>query len=273
MYGKDLIESATLSGKITRLMGKEPPVGFFYEMFLDEEGKKISKSKGKGLTVDTWMNYAPIESLLYYIYQNPRKAKRLHWNLVPRCVDEYLAALRGWPDLGEGKRLDSVLWHIFECGSSVPVYSSAVNFTMVNNLLSAIGTVSTDLVMEYLVTYDPTSSENSEIVEILINKAMTYYRDFIVPLKKYKIPDDRERRNLLALRKALESVQSWDDEHLLQSLPFDVAKTSKEDPPELFRLFYQVILGQERGPRFGSFARLLGKEKLLELFDVRLSIP
>ncbi|MEC8645925.1 MAG: lysine--tRNA ligase, partial [Candidatus Latescibacterota bacterium] len=104
MYGKDLIESAKLSGRIVRLMGKQPPVGLTYELFLDEEGKKISKSVGKGLTVDTWVEYAPIESLLYYIYQNPQRARRLYWDVVPKCVDDYLDALRRFPDVAEEKR-------------------------------------------------------------------------------------------------------------------------------------------------------------------------
>ncbi len=140
MYGKDLIESANLSGKITRIMGKQPPTGYFYELFLDEEGKKISKSVGKGLTIDTWVHYAPLESLLYYLFQNPRQAKRLYWGVVPKSVDEYLADLQVYPNLLEQKQPDAAAWQIFNKGANVPQYELSINFSLINNLISAVGT-------------------------------------------------------------------------------------------------------------------------------------
>jgi lysyl-tRNA synthetase class 1 len=127
MYGKDLIDSARLSGKITRVMGKQPPNGLFYELFLDEEGRKISKSVGKGLTIDAWTSYAPLGSLLYYLFQNPKQAKRLYWGIVPKSVDDYLTGLKQYLALEKEKQPDSSIWHIFGKGEQIPAYASSIS--------------------------------------------------------------------------------------------------------------------------------------------------
>jgi lysyl-tRNA synthetase class 1 len=252
-------------------MGKQPPQGFFYEMFLDETGKKISKKVGRGLTVDTWMDYAPVESLLYYIFQNPRKAKRLYWELVPRVVDDYLESLRNWPKVPSGKRPDSVLWHIFERGTKVPDYEADVDYSMVHNLLSAVGAAaSEEIILEYLEAYDHKVAEYKDFVRTLVDKSLKYYRDFILPGKRYKTPNAEEKQILREMRNAAAAVEDWEDERTLQGVPFYIAEKFDIAAPEVFRLFYEVMLGQERGPRFGSFARLAGKERLLNLFDEKL---
>jgi lysyl-tRNA synthetase class 1 len=240
MYGKDLIESAKLSGKIERLMGKQPPNGFFYELFLDEEGRKISKSVGKGLTIDTWVNYAPLESLLYYLFQNPSQAKRLFWGIVPKSVDDYLAGLRDYPNLKPEKQPDLAIWHIFD-----------------------------GLILEYLKRYDPPAERYTDILSELVKRGINYYRDFILPTKQYRVPTEAEGRILQALHDRLaQSDAAHEDE--LQSIPFDVARDFDLPPAELFKLFYEVALGQERGPRFGTFTRLIGKEKLLALLETAI---
>ena len=266
MYGKDLIDSARLSSRITRLMGKQPPNGFFYELFLDEEGRKISKSVGKGLTVDAWVSYAPLESLLQYLFQNPRRAKRLYWDIVPKSVDDYLAELRRYPTLDESKQPDQAVWHIFDRGRQVPDYDSGINFSLVNNLVSALGTDQADLTYEYLKRYDPSSANYEETMRDLIQKSINYYRDFILPGKQYRLPTDAERGLLQTLRNRLANFES-DHESDLQTIPFDIARENDIPPAAMFQAFYQVVLGQERGPRFGTFARLVGKEKLLSLLD------
>jgi len=270
MYGKDLIESARLSGKIIRIMGKPPPAALVYEMFLDEDGRKISKSVGKGLTVDTWMDYAPIESLLYYIFQNPRKARRLFWDMVPRVVDDYIDTLRGWPDVKEEEKPDSVLWHIFNRGAAVPEYGSSINYSIVHNLLSALGMESGDLVREYLEAYDPEAKAYPEIIDDIVEKSLLFYRDFVLPKKQYRKPTPREKEILRAILARADAMEDWSDEQALQSVPFDVAREFGEKPPDVFRVFYQVILGQERGPRFGGFAKLAGRESCRTLFEKRL---
>jgi lysyl-tRNA synthetase class 1 len=264
MYGKDLIESAKLSGKITRLMGKQPPAGFFYEMFLDEEGRKISKSVGKGLTIDTWVNYAPLESLLYYLFQNPKQAKRLFWGIVPKSVDDYLTGLRGFPELPEKKRPDSALWHMFEKGTTVPEYNTSINFSLINNLISAVGKDDLDLMLEYLKRYDASAEAHADVIADLVKKAMNYYRDFILPNKEFRTPTEEERHMLHSIHDKL-AAYDGDDEQEMQAIPFEVAKEHEVGPRDLFTMFYEVVLGQERGPRFGTFAKLVGKEQVLML--------
>lgn len=264
MYGKDLIESAKLSGKIERLMGGQPPTGLFYELFLDEEGKKISKSVGKGLTIDSWISYAPLESLLYYIFQNPKQAKRLFWGIVPKSVDDYLAGLNQYRALPEESRPDATVWHLFEKGADVPGYKTAINFSVINNLISAVGADDIDLILQYLKRYDPAVESYTAIIEDLVKKAMNYYRDFILPQKQYRKPDEKDRTILRQLHDAL-AIYTGEDENELQSLPFDVARALGEEPKRLFTTFYEVVFGQERGPRFGTFVLLVGKEKALSL--------
>ena len=271
MYGKDLIESAKLSGKIVRLMGKQPPTGLFYELFLDEEGRKISKSVGKGLTIDSWMSYAPLESLLYYIFQSPKQAKRLFWGIVPKSVDDYLAGLNTFEKLDTEEQPDSAIWHLFNKGVNVPCYRASINFSLINNLISAVGADDIDLILEYLKRYDPSMEKFSTTIEDLVEKAMNYYRDFVLPNKKYHTPNEEEREMLIRLRDELGKYEG-DDEDELQSIPFNVARMFDTSPKNLFKVFYEVVFGQERGPRFGTFVQLVGKDKALSLLDSVTSI-
>jgi lysyl-tRNA synthetase class 1 len=269
MYGKDLIESARLSGKITRLMGKQPPNGFAYELFLDEQGRKISKSVGEGLTVDAWITYAPLESLLYYLFQNPKRAKRLFWDIVPRSVDDYLAELRRYPTIASAEKPDLAVWHIFKQGTGVPAYHAAINFSLINNLISALGADDINLVREYLKRYDPLTEKHQSTIFSLVERSKNYYRDFILPNKYYRTPTTQERDMLKDLRDRLATYEGDEDKEL-QSLPFDVARASNVPPNEFFKMFYEVLLGQERGPRFSTFVRLVGQDKVIELFDSML---
>ena len=266
MYGKDLIESAKLSGKILRLMGKPPPAGLFYELFLDENGRKISKSVGEGLTIDSWITYAPLESLLYYIFQNPKQAKRLYWGIVPKSVDEYLTGLNDYGKIDPEKCSDSAVWHIFNKGSSVPRYGSSINFSLINNLISAVGADDFDLIFQYLKRYDPSMEDCAPIIKDLVKKAINYYRDFILPKKQYRKPTGVEKEMLKTIRDRLQHYHD-DDENELQSMPFDTARAFGEEPKTFFRLFYETVFGQERGPRFGTFVRLVGKEKAVSMLD------
>jgi lysyl-tRNA synthetase, class I len=269
MYGSDLLESAKLSGKIERLLGEQPPDGFFYELFLDEDGRKISKSVGKGLTVESWVHYAPVESLLFYLFQNPGQAKRLFWGVVPKSVDDYLSALRLYPTLSSSKQLDSAIWHIFDKGMKVPEYNTSINFSLINNLISALGTEDESLVLEYLKRYDPPVERHLGMLEDLIRKAIHYFRDYVLPAKRYREPSEEDRKLLQRIHEHLfDAVDLSETE--LQAIPFDIAREAGISPQDFFRVFYEVILGQAHGPRFGTFARLLGKSKVLTLLDFRL---
>jgi lysyl-tRNA synthetase class 1 len=270
MFGKDLIDSARLSGRLVRIMGRQPPAGLTYELFLDDEGRKISKSVGKGLKVDTWVQYAPIESLLYYLYQNPKRAKRLFWDVVPRCVDDYLDELRRYGGIVEDERPDTALWHIYNRGEAVPEYGATVNFSVVNNLIAALGTDSSALLLDYLQRYDQSTADHADVVSDLVDKALNYYRDQILPTKEFRSPSDDERALLNQIKDRLAECGNGNEEEL-QSIPFSVARDAGIEPKELFQTIYQVLLGQERGPRFGSFVNMLGKARMLQMLEEKVA--
>lgn len=269
MYGSDLLESARLSGKIERLMSEQPPDGFTYELFLDQDGRKISKSVGKGLTVETWVNYAPLESLLYYLFQSPGQAKRLFWGIVPKSVDDYLSALRQYPSLDSTRQLDSAIWHIFDKGTKVPEYNTSIDFSLINNLISALGADDVELVLDYLKRYDPPAEKYLAMLEDLVHKGVNYYRDYVLPTRRFREPTADDCGLLQRIHDRLAQAEGLNETEL-QAIPFDVASEAGIPPQELFKMFYEVILGQERGPRFGTFARLLGKSKLLALLNAAL---
>ncbi|OQY45367.1 MAG: lysine--tRNA ligase [Anaerolineaceae bacterium 4572_78] len=266
MYGKDLIESAKLSGKIIRLMGKQPPIGLIYEMFLDETGSKISKSVGLGLTIDTWTKYAPLGSLLHYIFQNPKRAKRLFWDVVPKSVDDYLAELNRYASVVPQKQPDMAVWHIYDNGNSVPSYELPINYSLINNLVSALGNDNSQLIFDYLERYDSAAKDYEHALQDLISKNINYYRDFILPNKKYRIPTEQERHMLQALHDEVANYEG-DDVKELQKIPFDIARKFEIKPADFFKIFYEVVMGQQQGPRFGTFAKLIGKARGLALLD------
>jgi len=267
MYGKDLIESARLSARICQLLGKKPPAGLFYEMFLDENGEKISKSVGKGLTVDTWMEYAPVESLLYYIFQNPRKAKRLFFGMIPKVVDDYLDELRKFPQAAPEAAPDLAVWHVH--GGTPPAYDCAVSFSTVNNLVSALGADDRALLLSYLRRYDAKADAHAATVEDLVGKSLAFYRDFILPTKVYVKPDDAWRPVFEELLGALRQARELPVDQL-HAIPFDLAKKHGVEAPELFTAFYRALLGQERGPRFGSFVQLVGVDTMIAMLEKAL---
>lgn len=266
MYGKDLIPSAELSQQIARAIGGEPPQGFFYELFLDENGEKISKSRGNGVTVEEWLAYAPVESLAHFIFREPRTAKKLYLDMIPRTMDEYLADLRRYPEIEEAKRPDAPLWHIHDAGRRVPGWGSAINFTMVNNLVSALGRPDRELVKRFLLRYDAAAAGYPATIDALVDKGMAYYTDRILPHKRYRPPTDAERPLFLAVSAKLsEPGAAGLDERGLQSIVFDVAREGGAEARDFFAAIYQVLLGQEQGPRFGTFAKLVGVERVVEL--------
>lgn len=271
MYGKDLIPSAELSSEIVRVVGGAPPCGFFYEMFLDEQGEKISKSKGNGVAVEEWLEYAPVESLAYFIFRDPRQAKKLYFDMIPRAMDEYLDQLRRYPDLDDDKKPDAPLWHIHDRGAEVPAFTAGINFSMVNNLVSALGDPAPGLVGEFLTRYDERVARHPEVVEPLVEKGIRFYEDHILPRKHYRAPSDQERELLLALRERLAAPAAAElDEKGLQGIVFDLAREHGAKARDVFAAIYQVLLGQERGPRFGTFARLVGPERVVALIDERV---
>ncbi len=271
MYGKDLIPSAELSAKIVRLMGRRPPLGLFYELFLDGQGEKISKSRGNGVSIEEWLEYAPIDSLAHFIFREPRQAKRLFFDMIPKTMDEYLDHLRRYPEIPEEKRPDSPLWHIHDRGRCVPHYDSSINFTMVNNLISALGQPTHDLLIGFLGRYDSRTDDNREVVDSLIEKGLKFYKDHILPGKVYRDPTDAERELFSKLKQTLRAEGTdAKSEKDLQALVFDIARAHEVEPKDFFSAIYQVLLGQARGPRFGSFAKLVGVDRVISLIDERI---
>jgi lysyl-tRNA synthetase class 1 len=266
MYGKDLIPSAELSQAIVRAMGGEPPCGFFYELFLDENGEKISKSRGNGVSVEEWLEYAPVESLAHFIFRDPRTAKKLYLDMIPRTMDEYLAELKRYGEIEEPRKPDAPLWHIHDAGRKVPEYRSSINFTMVNNLVSALGRPDRALVKQFLLRYDAEASRYPAMLDALVDKGMAYYTDRILPHKRYRAPTDAERPLFAALATKLAAPGAAEiDEKGLQGIVFDVAREGGVEARDFFAAIYQVLLGQEQGPRFGTFAKLVGAQRVIEL--------
>jgi len=270
MFGKDLIDSAKISGKIVRLLGGTPPQGMTYEMFLNEDGKKISKSVGEGIAVEQWLRYAPLESMLYYLYQNPKKQRRLYFDVIPKSVDDYLAELSRYPSFDQAQAQDSVVWHVARLKGQAPTYTGAINYSLVLNLIEGLGAADPQLLYDYLLRYDPKAVENRGQVETLISAGLNYFHDFIEPHKQYKTPDESERSLLKALHEKL-AAHPGDDADAMQSLVFDLAREIGREPAQCFKTFYQVVLGQERGPRLGTFVKLVGKDRVLKILYQKIT--
>jgi lysyl-tRNA synthetase class 1 len=260
MAGKDLIPSVELSSKILRILGGTPPEGFNYELFLDEDGQKISKSKGNGLSVDEWLAYGPEESLALFMYQKPRAAKRLYFDVIPKATDEYIAFLDRYKREGNEreKQLENPAWYIF--GGNPPDEEYPVSFALLLNLASASGTHDRDVLWGFIRGYAPdTGPDTHPGLDRLVGFALRYYEDFVLPHKNYRLPNDKERHALAALADALESLDGERDAENVQSVIYAIGKEHGFDPlRDWFKAIYEVAMGQTQGPRFGSFAALFG---------------
>ncbi len=264
MYGKDLIESANISKRIVKLLGGKPPVGLFYEMFLDESGQKISKKIGKGVTVDTWIRYAPVESLLLFMYQNPRKAKRLHYDVIPQMADDLLAHLRKYPELPDEKRTWNPLWYFQEADETPIRFESKLDYSTIRNVAACVGTDNADAIQATLGRYEPDIDRAGEMMGRLIEGAIAYDKDQVAPGRTYRKPDEAEAAILQELARRVEATPE-EDIDALQSLVFDLAREQERKPAEIFKLVYEVLLGQSRGPRIGTFVQVMGKDTMVRL--------
>ncbi len=260
MAGKDLIESVTLSSKICKALGGTPPEGFNYELFLDEKGGKISKSKGNGLTIDQWLTYASPESLSLFMYNRPKAAKKLHFDVIPRAVDDYLTYLAKFPN-EEGKaRVENPVWHIHT--GNPPIGSLPMTFGLLMNLVSVSNTEDKAVLWGFIQRYAPAANpQNQPILDKLVGYAINYYRDFEMPLKKYRAPTADEATALKALDTMLAAAPAAATAEDLQNLVYAAGKENgftKETLRSWFQAIYEVLLGVSQGPRFGSFIQLYG---------------
>ncbi|MBL3677637.1 MAG: lysine--tRNA ligase [Alphaproteobacteria bacterium] len=252
MAGEDLQSSARVAGEIARLLGGGRPAGFHYKLFLDADGKKISKSKGNGLTMEEWLRYAPHESLAYYVFGRPESGKRLHFDVIPRAVDEYLDAAARLAAQDPADRLNNPVWYMGG-GEEAPV-----SFGLLLNLVAVVGAGDAETLWAYVRRYAP-GAARTPLMDRLLSCAVAYHQDFIEPHKRYRSPDARERAAMTALAGALEAMDAGTPEADIQTAVFTAGKQNGYDKAELrhwFGALYQVLLGQESGPRFGAFAAL-----------------
>ena len=269
MAGKDLIDSVKLSGRICAALDGRPPEGFNYELFLDEKGEKISKSKGNGLTIDEWLTYASPESLSLFMFSKPKTAKKLYFDVIPRTVDDYYTFLDAYPRQPAAQQVDNPAWHIHS--GMPPVVDLPVNFSMLLNLVSASNAEAPAVLWGFLSRYAPGATpESHPALDQLVGYAIRYFHDFVAPTKKFRAPDETEHAALSALDEKLASLDPTSSADDIQDAVYEVGrsffpdakKTTPDGRPGVsltwFATLYQLLLGQERGPRFGSFVALYG---------------
>ncbi len=260
MAGKDLIDSVTLSSKICKALGGTPPEGFNYELFLDDKGEKISKSKGNGLTIEDWLKYASPESLSLFMFQKPKTAKKLYFDVIPRAVDEYLQFVAAYPGQDGKGQLDNPAWHI-HCGAP-PAADMPVTFALLLNLVAASNAHDKAVLWGFIKRLAPDATPDSHpVTDKLAGYAVAYYADFVAPTKRFRPASEQERAALQALDAALAAAPEGATASDLQNLVFDAGKANGYDKDTLrswFQAIYEVLLGSSQGPRFGSFIELYG---------------
>jgi len=268
MSGKDLIESVRESGKICRALGGTPPEGFNYELFLDVEGKKISKSKGNGLTMEEWLRYGTPESLSWYMFQSPKSAKSLHFNVIPRAIDDWLGAIDAYRTQEPARRIDNAVWSIH--AGHPPEVASPVSFALLLNLVGVANASNKAQLWAYFARYLPDATpENEPVLDGLMDRALNYYEDFVKPTKSYRLPDERETAALLDLGVRLKALPvGTTDGELIQGEVYAVGKEHGFEPLRgWFAALYEVLLGASQGPRFGSFAAIYGLPQTIRLIE------
>lgn len=286
MAGKDLIDSVKLSGEICRAIGGLPPEGFNYELFLDEKGQKISKSKGNGLTIDEWLRYASQESLSLFMYREPKAAKRLYFDVIPRNVDDYQQFLDAYHGKQDAKqRISNPVWHIH--AGNPPTVDMPISFNMLLTLVSSSNAENAETLWGFIGRYRPgVTPQTHPKLNAVVGYAIHYFRDFVLPEKKFREPTDMERAALVDLRDALSQLPDGATAEAIQDVVYEIGRRepfldksgkgkSKDGKPgvtlDWFNMLYQVLLGQEKGPRFGSFAALYGVKNTIEMIDGALA--
>ena len=268
MAGKDLIESVNLSGKIIRKLGGLPPEGFNYELFLDESGEKISKSKGNGLTIEEWLKYGPKESLAHFMYNNPKRAKRLYFDVIPKSVDEYINNLNKFDSQDKKEQFQNSVLYVHNTNhENVPKESSPLSYSLILNLVSVCHAEDPRMVWGYIEEYSPgVSSNNNAFLDGLVKNALIYYNDRVKPFKTFRKPNNLEKQ---ALQDLIIKLESLDKDTLAEDIQTEIFSVGKkhnyENLREWFKALYEVVLGQTEGPRMGSFIKLYGIKKSIDL--------
>ena len=267
MAGKDLIESVNLSSKICRALGKVPPEGFNYELFLDQNGEKISKSKGNGITINEWLKYANPESLSLYMYQKPRRAKKLSFDVIPKAVDEYQTFLEKYSSQTVPEQLNNPVFHIHN--GQPNSFKVPVSFALILNLVNASQADNKDVLWGFIKGYIDDISEDAEVyINQLLGYALSYFNDFVLPKKSYREASEKEIGYLEELVSRFSKLDKNSEAETIQTIVYDIGKEAEyENLRDWFMALYQILLGQEQGPRFGSFVALYGIDKTCELIN------
>ena len=271
MYGKDHSTNTPIYDRICEILGVKAPEHFTYELFLDENGQKISKSTGNGISIDEWLSYASTESLSYFMYQKPKTAKRMHFDVIPKAVDEYHQQLRAYADQDEKARLANPVFHIH--GHNVPASNMVVPFAMLLNLASVSGAEDKETLWGFIRRYAPEASPATHPdLDAAAGFAVRYFNDFVAPTREFRAPDDQERAALEDLRARLVAWDGSVDAEELQSMVFAVGKEHGFEPlRNWFKALYEVLLGASQGPRFGGFIALYGVDETVALMDRALA--
>ena len=271
MYGKDLTESAILSSKICRSLGKVPPNGFAYELFLDEKGEKISKSKGNGISIEEWLRYASPESLALYMYPNPKRAKKLYSEVVPKTVDEYLTLIEKYKIQNEKDKIQNPVWHVHN--GKPPNEKIVMPFSMLLNLVGSSNANEKDVIWKFINRFHKEiKPSDHKILDGLINYAINYFKDKVEPKKKFKKPNLEEKKALFNLIKKLEEIDQTLSPEEIQTYVYTVGKENgyEKNLRDWFKLIYQVVFGEENGPRMGFFISFFGLTETIELINDKL---
>jgi lysyl-tRNA synthetase class 1 len=271
MYGKDHSTNTPIYDGICEILGGRAPEHFTYELFLDDKGQKISKSKGNGLTIDEWLSYAATESLSYFMFQKPKTAKRLWWDVIPRAVDEYHQQLRAYPGQEIAAQIDNPVWHIH--AGNPPASRMVVSFAMLLNLASVAGARDKSGLWGFIRRYAPEASpEGNPDLDAAAEFAVRYFNDFVAPNRVFRAPDARERAAIGDLRARLAAWDGVADAEALQSVVFAVGRDHGFEPlRDWFKALYEVLLGASEGPRFGGFVALYGVAETIALIDRALA--
>ena len=271
MYGKDLIESAIISSKIIKLLGKNNPSGFAYELFLDEKGEKISKSKGNGISIEQWLRYASPESLSLYMYPNPKRAKKLYSEVVPKTVDEYLSSIEKFSNQKEKDKILNPVWHVHN--GNPPREKIVMPFSMLLNLVGSSNADNKAILWKFINKFHKEiKPEQHPILDGLTEYAINYFKDKVEPNKKFKIPNSNEKKCLEKLILKLKNVNKSLDPEEIQTIIYAVGKENgyEKNLRDWFKLIYEVIFGEENGPRMGYFISFFGLNETIELINDKI---
>ena len=272
MFGKDHQANAPIYSRICKILGTEAPVQYVYELFLDDKGEKISKSKGNGIAVEDWLKYSTPESLALFMYQKPRTAKRLFFDVIPKATDEYFSFLDAYQRQTEKERLTNPVYYIHQ--GNPPQAGSPISFALLLNLVSAANASDKEILWGFIERYVPGATPaDYPALDDLAGYAVSYYEDFVRPHKTYRAPDEQERAALADLAERLKSVPEAQaaDAAELQTLIFSVGKDHEfENLRNWFKAIYEVCLGQSQGPRFGSFVAIYGPDETAQLIEAAL---